>query len=265
MMLIKPCAWHHPFWLKPHDDFDTLRMGVVRYRPQAVGKPLRIWFPCSRIHPTPLEGIPASVHPPIIDFEAFLQVAANEHLLIFLVRVLHLDIFVRTVSCHLRWRHFSIYTRQDVRYHPLSPDILALYPITFIKLERDQRGTNLFARMQQKVSQLLASLNSEFLPPIAGKARHPFPWPSHRHYDSSPGPHDIKVGPIAVGRPAPNRTKLLHIPRRKCGFKRFKVRGRRRTALVVNEERIPRRCCAQSRCPGVRYFQGWACRLSPYF
>src|SRR5579875_1245001 len=123
--------------------------------------------------------------------------------------------------------------------HPLPPDVLSPNPIAFIKLESNQRSSNLFARMQQEMRQLLASHNSQPLSLIPRKACPPLSWPSHRNNDSSSGPRDIKVRPFTVGRPSPHRTKLLHRPGPKRGFKGFKIRRRRRTALVVMKNKLP--------------------------
>ena len=69
-------------------NFMPLRVSVVADGRKPLGKPLRIDFPRAGLPPAVAAGIPAGVHPPVIELDAFLGSSVDG---LLLVRFVDLD------------------------------------------------------------------------------------------------------------------------------------------------------------------------------
>ena len=78
----QPCSGGHTFRFEPEDDLDTLAVGMVADRPQAVWETVwpAIHFPGARPGPAVLRcpDVPTGIHPPVIQFQSLIEIAVDE-------------------------------------------------------------------------------------------------------------------------------------------------------------------------------------------
>ena len=92
MVLRQPGAGRDAFRLEPDDDLHALGVGVIADRPKSLGKPPRIDLPRAHFRPAGLLHVPAGVHPPVVELQAFFQIAVDVHDLVLLVGADHLAV-----------------------------------------------------------------------------------------------------------------------------------------------------------------------------
>src|SRR5579884_3459817 len=112
-------------------------MGVIAHCPKAIRKSFLVDLPCSRVNPTPVVDVPASVHPPIVGYDFLFYVTFDKKLLNLLSCVRHFISPEGSRRRHPRAYAFSSRTRNNMREHPPTPDILGTDPSPLVKLQRD--------------------------------------------------------------------------------------------------------------------------------
>ena len=92
MVFGEPGAGRDSLRLEPDDGLHAFGVRVIADLAQALGKSPRIDFPRARLRPTDrIAGIPAGVHPPVIELQAFFEVAIDEEDLVFRSLVLYIS------------------------------------------------------------------------------------------------------------------------------------------------------------------------------
>src|SRR4051812_42143609 len=89
------------FRLEPDDALHAPRMPIVRYLAQPAGKPVCVYLPGAGVWPTGgtvlrIVNIPASIHPPVIERQLFLQIPLDEEFLTVGIGVNHFAELMRT-------------------------------------------------------------------------------------------------------------------------------------------------------------------------
>ncbi len=120
---------------------------MIADRPQAARKSLRIDLPSADVRPAPLVPIPAGIHPPVIQFQAFFQVAIDEQFLAGRIGVDHFTELMGAARGELHGRQLAAGPRQVMRDHPAPPRVLGANVIVLPKLQHDQRRTHFLAWM----------------------------------------------------------------------------------------------------------------------
>ena len=121
VVVVEPRARCDPLGLEPDDDLDAFGMCVIADRPQAAGESRRIDLPRAGLRPVSIAGIPAGVHPPVVDLDSLGEVAIDEQFLAGLVGLGHFGELVGTARRHLRGGQFAAGPRQVVGEHPAPP------------------------------------------------------------------------------------------------------------------------------------------------
>ncbi len=78
--------------------------------------------------------IPAGIHPPVIELDALLQVAVDEHDLVGLVGLDHLVVLARAGGKQLWLGKLAAGLGHGVGHHPAAPDVLGGDPVALSRI-----------------------------------------------------------------------------------------------------------------------------------
>ena len=147
----QPCPFRHAFRLEPNDNLHRLVVSIIANRTQTIRETMcpAVHFPCSRPRPAFLgrPNVPAGIHPPVVQFETFLKIAVDELFLTLFVGLGHLGKLVGAARVkHRQGKWLVAPSRNIMLYHPLSPEILCVDPVTVVPEQHgDHRSSDRLA------------------------------------------------------------------------------------------------------------------------
>ncbi|OPZ96030.1 MAG: hypothetical protein BWY71_02045 [Planctomycetes bacterium ADurb.Bin412] len=236
----QPTVFDHPLRLKPQNGLHALLVSMVTDGPQAVGKPLLVHFPGSQqvLPVVALIGIPAGIHPPVIQWNPLLQIPVDKLLLILLVGIDHFRKLMRTARRQLRLGELAARTGQIVFDHPAAPDILkpaAIRPLA--KLQNHQGRADFLTRLQFQMRAFLPKDHVQRLPLIPFEFPGPHAVPTQSEDQTVFFPFQVEKGYIiGCGKTAPGGVILLHI-RGQHRFRRMKIRRGSMCSLIIRQDK----------------------------